>query len=195
MADGEAEALARSRMEASITAKRALIDGDGPAQTVQFAEMVVEALRSGGKAIFFGNGGSAADATHLAAELVGRYTIEREPLAALSLTDNGSSMSAIGNDYAFEETFARQIRGLGRAGDVAIGLTTSGSSSNVVKGLEAARHAGLRTVAITGAAGGEATEAAELSLRMPAEATARVQECAMLVGHTMCEMVERALFA
>lgn len=190
----EPRALVRQRFEEGVDAKRALLDDDMVDRVADLAEVVTDALRRGNKVLLFGNGGSAADATHLAAELVGRYTMERAPLAALSLTDNASSMSAIGNDYAYEETFARQVRGLGRAGDVAIGLSTSGASRNVVLGLRAAREAGLQTAAVTGASGGELADEADLCLRMPATQTARVQECTMLVGHTLCELVERSLF-
>jgi D-sedoheptulose 7-phosphate isomerase len=187
--------LVRSRIGESIEAKQALLESPMPERVTALAELVVEAVRDGGKVLLFGNGGSAADATHLAAELVGRFRLERAPLPALSLTDNVSSLSAIGNDYAYEEVFARQIAGLGRPGDVAIGLSTSGTSANVVAGLSVARQLGLRTVALTGEAGGGAGEEAELCLRMPAQDTARVQECTMLVGHTVCELVEQALFA
>jgi D-sedoheptulose 7-phosphate isomerase len=191
---GRETALVRRRFEESAEAKRALLDGRLVEQVAGLAELLASVLRDGGKVILFGNGGSAADATHLAAELVGRYTLEREPLPALSLTDNASSMSAIGNDYAYEDTFARQVRGLGQRGDVAIGFSTSGGSRNVVRGLEAARASGLHTAAVTGADGGDVLDAADIRLRMPATATARVQECTMLVGHTLCELVERSLF-
>jgi D-sedoheptulose 7-phosphate isomerase len=187
--------LVEARIAESIAAKRGLLVPGLVAQVGRLADLLIMALRGGGKAIFFGNGGSAADATHLAAEFVGRFQIEREPLAALSLTDNASSVSAIGNDYAYEETFARQVRGLGRPGDVAIGLSTSGTSPNVVRGLQAAADHGLRTAALTGAGGGALRQHAELCLEMPATATARVQECYMLVGHTVCEIVEQTLFA
>jgi D-sedoheptulose 7-phosphate isomerase len=186
--------LVRSRIGESVAAKQALLEPPMPERVTALAELVVDVLRDGGKVIFFGNGGSAADATHLAAELVGRFRMERAPLPALSLTDNVSSVSAIGNDYDYEEVFARQVAALGRPGDVAIALSTSGTSANVVAGLSAARQLGLRTVALTGEAGGGAGEEAELCLRMPVQDTARVQECTMLVGHTMCELVEQALF-
>jgi D-sedoheptulose 7-phosphate isomerase len=188
------EDLVRRRFAESVEAKRLLLDDGVVGQVTELAELVSGALREGRKVIFFGNGGSAADATHLAAELVGRYMLEREPLPALSLTDNASSVSAIGNDYAYDETFARQLRGLGQAGDVAIGLSTSGTSRNVVRGLEAAREQGMHTAAVTGAGGGELAGTADLCLCMPAEQTARVQECTMVVGHTLCELVERSLF-
>jgi D-sedoheptulose 7-phosphate isomerase len=159
----------------------------------RFADLVVAALSEGGKVVLFGNGGSAADATHLAAELVGRYMVERDPLPALSLTDNASSLSAIGNDYGYDDVFARQVRALGRPGDVAVGLSTSGRSENVVRGLRAAGRLGLRTVAMTGEAGGRLGAISDLCLRVPATSTARIQECHMVIGHTVCEIVERAL--
>jgi D-sedoheptulose 7-phosphate isomerase len=187
-------ALVRRRFEESVEAKRALLDDRLVEQVTDLAELLAGTLRGGGKALLFGNGGSAADATHLAAELVGRFTLEREPLPALSLTDNAASLSAIANDYAYEDVFARQVRGLGRPGDVAIGFSTSGGSRNVARALEAARDCGLHTAAVTGAAGGDVLRAADLGLRMPGRDTARVQECTMLVGHTVCELVERSLF-
>src|SRR3954454_5298094 len=187
--------LVRSRIGESIEAKQALLESPMPERVTALAELVVEAVRDGGKVLLFGNGGSAADATHLAAELVGRFRLERAPLPALSLTDNVSSLSAIGNDYAYEEVFARQIAGLGRPGDVAIGLSTSGSSPNVVAGLSVARQLGIRAAALTGLGGGAVADAAELCLRMPTEENGRVQECYMLVGHTVCELVEQELFA
>lgn len=190
----DAEATIRRRIIESAEAKQALLEDGVVVQVAQLAQTITTALRDGNKVLFFGNGGSAADATHLASEFVGRYLLDREPLNAISLTDNGSSVSAIGNDYAYDQIFARQIRGLGRAGDVAIGLSTSGRSRNVVEGLRTAGRAGLRTAALTGADGGELPEVAELCLRMPAHETARVQECSMLVGHTVCELVEASLF-
>ena len=187
-------ATVRARMAESVAAHEALLGGELPEQVAALAGLIAGSLRDGGKVILFGNGGSAADATHLAAELVGRFRFDRPPLAALSLTDNGSSVSAIGNDYAYEDVFARQLSGLGRPGDVAVGLTTSGGSANVVAGLHAARVGGMHTAAITGAAGGPAGAAAALALRMPASETARVQDCSMVVGHTICELVELELF-
>lgn len=188
------QSLVRARIEESIAAKRALLAGDLAARTAALAEMLVGCITGGGKVLLFGNGGSAADATHLAAELVGRFRRDRAPLPALSLTDNASSVSAIGNDYDYAEVFARQVRAFGQPGDVALGLSTSGGSANVVQGLQAAREIGLGTAALTGADGGAATRAADLSLRVPATETARVQECHMLVGHIVCELVEQAIF-
>jgi D-sedoheptulose 7-phosphate isomerase len=189
-----AGALVRARIGASIDAKRALLEGELPLRIAAVAECIVESLGDGGKVLLFGNGGSAADATHLAAEFVGRFRFDRAALPALSLTDNASSISAIGNDYAFEEVFARQVAAFGREGDVAVALSTSGTSANVIAGLAAAEEEGLRTVAITGSGGGVLAAAADHPLRMPATDTARVQECSLLVGHVICEIVEAAMF-
>jgi D-sedoheptulose 7-phosphate isomerase len=191
---GGAHATIRRRIVESAEAKRALLEDGLVDQVAELAAVLTDTLRRGNKVLFFGNGGSAADATHLAAELVGRYLLDREPLNALSLTDNGSSVSGIGNDYTYDEIFARQVRALGQAGDVAIGLSTSGRSRNVLEGLLAARRGGMRTAALTGAHGGELPAVADLCLRMPAHETARIQECYMLVGHTVCELVEAAIF-
>ena len=186
--------VARERMRESLAAHQALLDGDMPERVADVARLIVSTLGDGGKLLLFGNGGSAADATHLAAEFVGRFRFDRAPLPALSLSDNGSSVSGIGNDYGYEDVFARQVTALGSPGDVAIAISTSGTSPNVVAGLRAARAAGLHTVALTGAAGGVMPDEAERCLRMPSTDTARVQECYMLVGHLVCELVERTLF-
>jgi D-sedoheptulose 7-phosphate isomerase len=186
--------LVRARIEESVEARRALLHPALLEAVGAVGDALVAALRAGNKAILFGNGGSAADASHLAAELVGRYGRDRPPLPALSLTDNPSSLTAIGNDYSFEETFARQVRGLGRTGDVAVGISTSGRSANVVAGIVAAREEGLVTVALTGAAGNRLAEVAELCIRVPSDDTPRVQEGHMLIGHILCELVERELF-
>jgi D-sedoheptulose 7-phosphate isomerase len=192
--DTEAADLVRARIADSIAVKRDLLEGDVARGAARAAELMTRTLRDGGKVLLFGNGGSAADATHLAAELVGRFRFDRAPLPALSLTDNASSVSAIGNDYEYEEIFARQVRAFGRAGDVAVGITTSGNSSNVVAGLAAAREQGMYAVALTGRGGGEAADEADIWLPMPADETARIQECYLLIGHTLCELIERSLF-
>ena len=159
---------------------------------VDAAHAIVDAIRGGGKVLLFGNGGSAADAQHMAAELVGRFERERRGLPALALSTDSSVLTAIGNDYAFDQVFARQIEALGRRGDVAIGISTSGRSSNVVKALRAAREAGLRTVAFTGRQGGEVGAAADIHVNVRSESTARVQEVHRTLLHVMCELVERA---
>ena len=165
----------------------------GQAESVAAAaRMIVAALKGGGKAIFCGNGGSAADSQHLAAELMGRYLKEREPLPALALTTDSSALTAIGNDYAFDEIFSRQLRGLGKKGDVLIAISTSGNSRNVVAALEAARARGIATIALTGAAGGAMQRLADLCIAAPSTETPRVQEMHIAIGHMICDLVERA---
>jgi D-sedoheptulose 7-phosphate isomerase len=159
------------------------------------ASAVVESLRRGGKLLLFGNGGSAADAQHVAAELVGRFQRERIALSAIALTTDTSVLSSIANDYAFDRVFARQIEALGREGDVALGISTSGRSPNVVAGLSAARSRGLRTIALTGGSGGDVAAAAEIRVGVPSESTARVQEVHRTLLHVMCDLIERDFVA
>src|SRR3954447_9987595 len=181
-------ATAQARMAENIAATQNLLRSGIPHKAAQVAEIVTEALRGGHKLLLFGNGGSAADATHLAAELVGRFRHDRPALPALSLTDNASSMSAVANDFGFEQVFPRQIAAFGQSGDVAIALTTSGRSPNVVLGLEAAQARGLRTIALCGRPSPVLERQAELCLCTPARETARIQECHMLIGHIVCEL-------
>jgi D-sedoheptulose 7-phosphate isomerase len=157
---------------------------------VAIADLIVRALRAGRKVIAFGNGGSASDAEHLAAELVGRCVIEHAPLAAVALSANTSALTALGNDYGYEEVFARHLRALGRAGDVAIGITTSGRSENVLRALRAAKQARLRTVALTGRRGLLGGDV-DLELRVPSDSTPRVQEAHITAIHAICELVEQ----
>lgn len=185
---------ARARMAQAAAIKRQMAQGVFAEQAVEVAQVMLESLRSGGKVIFFGNGGSAQDAGHLAAELMGRFAFDRPGLAAISLPDATAAMTAIGNDYSYDEVFARQVLGVGRPGDVVVGLTTSGNSLNVVRALDAAAQAGMTTVALTGEHGGKAAVTAQIAIRIPADDTALVQEACMHLGHTICEMVESALF-
>ena len=161
-----------------------------------FADLVrlaAEAVAGGGKLLLFGNGGSAADAQHIAAELTVRFRAERRPIAALSLAADAVALTAAGNDLGFDAVFARQIRALGRPGDLVIALSTSGRSGNVVAGLEAAREAGLRRAALTGCDGGLIAGLAEAVLMVPARDTARIQEMHMLIGHALCGALESEL--
>jgi D-sedoheptulose 7-phosphate isomerase len=188
------EIVLRQRVAESIAASQRLLDApDAIAATADAAARIAASLRAGGKVVFFGNGGSASDAGHLAAELLGRFALERRSLAAACLSDHTAAMTAIGNDYGYDEVFARQVAGLGRPGDVAVGLSTSGSSLNVVRGLEAARELGMITVAMTGAGGGKVAAVVDVCVRVPSEDTPRVQELCMMLGHTLCELVEREL--
>ena len=158
------------------------------------ARLLARVFQNGGKVLLFGNGGSAADAQHLAAEFVNRFQIERSPLAALALTTDTSIITAVANDYDFREVFAKQVRALGRAGDLAWGISTSGNSPNVVAGLEAARELGLRTLALSGGMGGPVAAAAELALVVPSRNTPRIQEVHITVGHILCDLVDYLLF-
>ena len=152
---------------------------------------VIAALTAGAKVLFFGNGGSAADAQHLAAEFSIRYRLNRPALAGLALTTDTSVLTACGNDFGFDVIFSRQIEAFARAGDVVFGLSTSGNSTNVVLGLEKAREMGCRTVAFTGGAGGKVVQIADHVLIVDSPVTARVQECHILAGHIVCEMVDQ----
>jgi phosphoheptose isomerase len=149
-------------------------------------------LKSGGKLLVFGNGGSAADAQHVAAELVGRFQRERAAMAAIALTTDTSVLTSVANDYAFERVFARQVEALGRPGDVALALTTSGASPNVVAALETAAALGMRTIAVTGRDGGAVGRAAAIHVNVPSASAARVQEVQRTLLHVMCDLVERS---
>lgn len=186
--------LVQQRLAETIAVKQQMQQGDVAAQTVEVARAIIDSLRAGGKAIFFGNGGSAQDAGHLAAELMGRYAFDRPGLAAISLPDATAAITAISNDYSYDEVFARQVLATGRPGDVVIGLTTSGNSPNVVRALEVAGQAGMTTVTLTGALGGKVADVAKICIRVPSDDTARVQEACLHLGHSICEMVEAALF-
>jgi len=160
----------------------------------QAVEVIVQACRGGGGVYLFGNGGSAADAQHIACELVGRFLLERRPLKAQALSADTSILTAVGNDYGFEHVFARQLEAAGRAGDVAVGLSTSGNSANVVAGLAKARQLGMRTIALTGIGGGQCAELADVLLDVPcAGPSCRIQEAHAVIYHVMCELIEAAL--
>ena len=181
-----------ARIEESIRVKRALAAQTKPLEAIAAAWLA--AFRAGGKVIFFGNGGSAADAQHLECELAGRFYLDRRPLPALSLTVNSSSLTAIGNDYGFADVFVRPLEGIGRAGDVAVGISTSGNSENVVRALRKGREMGLVTVAFTGRGGGALRTWSDHWLPIDSDETPRIQEGHILAGHIICELVERELF-
>jgi D-sedoheptulose 7-phosphate isomerase len=164
------------------------------ATLARVAETCIEALRRGNKILFAGNGGSAADAQHLAGELVSRFNYDRPGLPAFALTTDTSVLTAIGNDYGYERVFARQIEAVGVRGDVFIGISTSGHSPNVLHALRVAREKGLVTVGFTGRGGGDMPELCDYCLRVPADATPRIQEGHISLGHTLCWLIERALF-
>ena len=186
--------LIRRRLDDALAVKDRMRTDGCVEVAAEIAERIVASLRAGGKVLFFGNGGSSMDAGHLAAELLGRFYRDRPALPAVSLADPTATLTAVGNDYGYDDVFARQVRGLGRPGDVAVGLSTSGNSPNVVRALEAARELGVVAVAMTGASGGKAAAVADICLRVPTDDTPRVQEACLHLGHTICELVENALF-
>jgi len=161
---------------------------------VAVVETVTSALKGGNKILLFGNGGSAADAQHLAAEFVNRFVIERPPLPAIALTTDSSIITSIGNDYDFSEIFSKQIRAIGQAGDIAWGISTSGNSVNVLKGFEAAKKLGLVTIAFTGKDGGNIAKIADLSINVSSSVTARIQEAHITAGHAICDLIDIKLF-
>jgi len=181
-------------IEDSVKVKTELVD-EAAELIAQMGFLVATRLRAGHKLIIFGNGGSAADAQHIAAEFVGRYMVEREALPAIALTTDTSALTAIGNDYGFEHIFSRQIRALAKRGDVALGISTSGESQNVVRGLTEARELGLVTLGFTGRNGGKMRNLVDLCLCVPSSSTPRVQEAHMLVGHILTGIVENVLLS
>ncbi len=187
------ELLQRS-VEESIAAKRSLLSSLR-APLTSAAELLVAAYRAGHKAIFFGNGGSAADAQHLAAEMEGRYAFDRRPLPALALHANVSTLSAIGNDYGYEHVFSRPLRAHAIPGDVAIAISTSGTSKNVVAAVKLRHELGIKVIAMTGEGGGALGEHADILIAIPSRSTARIQECHILAGHLLCEWVEQQMFS
>jgi len=184
--------LIQSRIQISIEVKVKIMDN--VAIIGETAKLIIDAYRNGKKVILFGNGGSAADAQHIAAELVGKYYMDRRPLPAEALTVNTSSLTAIGNDYAFERIFARQVEALGNPGDVAIGISTSGNSPNVIEAIRAAKKKGMSTIGLTGAEGGRLKNEVDYCICVPSKDTPRIQEAHILIGHIWCELIERALF-
>lgn len=188
-------ALIREQIAASIGVKQAVLADEKLIDQIEkLAAECVQCLRSGGKVIFAGNGGSFADAQHLSAEFISRFMFDRAPLASLVLGANNSAISAIGNDYGYEQVFARELQGLVKPGDVFIPITTSGNSRNILVAVEQARKQGLTTVAFTGEGGGKLASLCDC-LCVPSRETARIQECHIMIGHIVCGLVEQAYFA
>jgi len=160
----------------------------------QAVKMIVQAFKAGHKVLLFGNGGSAADAQHIAAEFVNRFLIERPPLPAIALTTDTSILTSISNDYGYADSFAKQVKALGREGDVAIGISTSGTAANVIKAIQAAKEMGLKTVGLAGRDGGELAKLVDIALVVDSQSVPRIQEVHMTIGHALCEMVDRMLF-
>jgi D-sedoheptulose 7-phosphate isomerase len=192
---GDFEQRVSASIRASIAVKELLIrNAEVVSLIAKVSELLVDTFDKGNKVLLFGNGGSAADAQHIAAEFVGRFAFDRPALPALALSVNTSCVTAIGNDYGFDLVFSRQIEALAHPGDMAIGISTSGNSSNVLHGLSTARKMGLCTVALTGCAGGKLKNAAEYCICAPSNETPRIQECHILIGHIISELVEETIF-
>ena len=182
-------------IQASIATKQKLLQDTALVSTMaEVSRIIVEALRQGNKILLCGNGGSAADAQHIAAEFVGRFAFDRPALPALALSVNSSCVTAIGNDYGFDIVFSRQIEALGKNGDVVIGISTSGNSANVLQAMSTSRRLGIRTVAFTGCAGGKLRSEVDFCLSAPSNETPRIQECHILIGHIISELVEHTIF-
>lgn len=183
----------RRVLEESARVKRAMAESEGP-RVARAAALVAEAFRAGGKALLLGNGGSAADAQHIAAEWTGRLGRERPALPAIALTANTSDLTAIGNDYGFDRVFARLVEAHGRPGDVLIAISTSGQSPNVLAAVDEARARGMRSIALTGKGGGKLADRVDLALVVPSNDTQRIQEAHICLLHALCEVVDATLF-
>ncbi len=185
--------LVSEYIETSIRTKKELLKNDIP-EIVRVADILINACKKGNTIFWFGNGGSAADAQHLACELVSRFFLERKALSSIALTTNTSELTAIANDYDFNTIFSRQIEALVKPGDVVIGISTSGNSSNVIEGIRAAKRLGAITVAFTGATGGKLRGEADYLLSVPSDVTPHIQEAHIMIGHVLCYLVEKELF-
>jgi len=187
--------LIKDTLLRSIAVKQEIINDPEMIQTIRtVADEMVKCFRSGGKVLFCGNGGSAADAQHLAAELSGRYYYDRDPLPAEALHVNSSYLTAVANDYSFEEVYARMVKGSGRKGDILIGFSTSGNSPNIIRAFEQALQSGMITVGFTGKSGGRLKEHCCYLVNIPSDDTPRVQEAHITIGHIICQIVESELF-
>jgi D-sedoheptulose 7-phosphate isomerase len=186
------ENILRGNIERSIEVHSQLIAACLPAMTAA-AQALISAFGSGHKILLFGNGGSAADAQHLAAEFLGRYLRERNPMPALALAANTSAVTAISNDYGYEHVFSRQLQALAAPGDVALGISTSGNSASVIEAIRCARRLGLYTIGLTGASGGQLQTLVDALIAVPSTETPRIQECHILIGHALCDAVEQAI--
>jgi D-sedoheptulose 7-phosphate isomerase len=185
----------KGEIAASIETKQKILNDDTLLQTIaDTAAACVEAYRRGNKTILAGNGGSAADAQHIAAELVGRYGFDRPSIPSLALTTDTSNLTAIGNDYGYDKVFSRQLEGMGNEGDIFFGISTSGNSQNIVNAFESAEAKGITTVALVGRDGGKMGRMADIAIIVPSDATPRIQESHILIGHILCDIIEKELF-
>ena len=188
--------LIRRNISDSITVKQKLLQNDTIIVDItKVAELIVEAFNNGNKLMICGNGGSAADAQHLAAEFSGRYYLNRPPLHAEALHTNTSFMTAVSNDFSFDEVYARLVQGIGKQGDILIGMSTSGNSKNVIKALEEAKKKNIITIGFSGKANGSMKSYCDYLINIPSDDTPRIQECHLMLGHAICELVEKELFS
>ncbi len=187
------ENIIQKRFKESSEVKTRFLKENLP-KLLDVIRLISQTFEGGNKLFFFGNGGSAADAQHMAAEFVNRYIMNRPPLPAIALTTDTSILTSVSNDFAFSEIFAKQLRALGKERDVAIGITTTGNSPNMIKAFEVAKEMGMKTVAFTGNDGGIVGKMVDFSLVVPSTSTPRIQEAHILIGHILCEMVEHSLF-
>jgi D-sedoheptulose 7-phosphate isomerase len=188
-----AEEIIRAAIRESIEVKIDLLN-QHVSTIAELSRLLIDAFRAGGKLVLFGNGGSAADAQHVAAELVNRFQMDRNPLPAIALTTDTSILTSVGNDLAFDELFSRQVRALVQKSDVAVGISTSGDSSNVINGIIAAKERGAVTVGFTGRSGGRLKDLVDTCCHVSSESTARIQEAQITIWHALCEVTEREMF-
>lgn len=188
------EDTVKKRLLESAQVKQEMAKGPLAGRVSKAAGAILECYRSGGKVIVFGNGGSAADAQHIVAELVGRFKMERKPLPAVCLNTNVSTLTAVGNDYGFERVFEREMSCLAKKGDVVMGISTSGNSRNVILALDAAKALGAVTIGLTGSKGGKVQDSVDILINVPSDDTPRIQEAHITIGHILCELVEKGLF-
>lgn len=187
------ESIIREALSESIKTKERLIE-EYADKIIGISEKIAISIKNGNKLMLCGNGGSAADSQHIAAEFVNRFLIERRPLPAIALTTDSSILTSIGNDYSFEDIFSKQVRALGKSGDILIGISTSGSSRNVINAIKVAKEMEIYTVAFSGGEGGELSEVSDMSFNIRGKNTARIQETHIFLGHIICELVDNILF-
>ncbi len=185
----------KNQIQASIETKQNILNDEALMQTIaEVGQACVELYQNGKKTLLAGNGGSAADAQHIAAELVGRYGFDRPSIPSIALTTDTSNLTAIGNDYGYDKVFSRQMEGMGSEGDLFIGISTSGNSENIVNAMHAAKAKGVTTVALVGRDGGEMAKISDYAIIVPSNATPRIQESHILIGHMICDIIEKELF-
>ncbi len=185
--------IIKESLKGSIAAKEDFFRTEGE-KIPTLVRLIVEVLENKRKVLIFGNGGSAADAQHMAAEFVNRFLIDRRPLAAIALTTDSSILTSIGNDFSFDDIFSKQIQALAQDGDLALGISTSGNSPNVVNGINVAKEMGLKTVVLTGGSGGKLKDMADLAINVPTKATPHIQEVHIWVEHLVCQLVDEVMF-